>query len=118
MAGQLGLDPPTMLLVSGGAGVQMQQALINCEAVVKEFGCNLVSSLISLTVYCPAFLTSCERSEICNTLVKFMQKETTSGGESSKITKNSKNNRSPFLFILASMLPKGYLLLFLVSTLH
>ncbi|XP_057872769.2 diphthine--ammonia ligase isoform X3 [Cryptomeria japonica] len=109
MAGQLGLDPPTMLLVSGGAGVQMQQALINCEAVVKEFGCKLVSSLISLTVYCPAFLTSCERSEICNTLVKYMHKETTLGGDSSKITRNSESNRPPILFILAAMLPKGAL---------
>ncbi|KAH9329868.1 hypothetical protein KI387_001976, partial [Taxus chinensis] len=109
MAGQLGLDPPTMMLSSGGAGVQMQQALINCEAVAKAFGCNLISSLISLTVYCPIFLTSCERSEIGNILEKYMHKGTTVGGYSNIITENSTYNQAPILYILTSMLPKGAL---------
>ncbi|XAR60041.1 Diphthine--ammonia ligase [Bertholletia excelsa] len=41
MAGQLGLDPPTMLLRSGGTAVELEQALQNSEAIAKCFQCSI-----------------------------------------------------------------------------
>ncbi|KAK1284200.1 hypothetical protein QJS10_CPB21g00082 [Acorus calamus] len=64
MAGQLGLDPPTMMLCTGGASAEMDQALKNCEAVAKSFNCSLGSSAIIFVIYCSAALTSSERTEI------------------------------------------------------
>lgn len=64
MAGQLGLDPPTMMLCPGGPGAEMDLALKNCEAVAKSFDCSILSSAVLLTIYCAAFLTLSERLEI------------------------------------------------------
>jgi len=106
MAGQLGLDPPTMLLTSGGAGVQMQQALMNCEAVANIFRCSLGSSLISLTVYCPISLTLCERSEVHDALDKFIRHGTAMSGDSNVTTDKPEKSRPLVLYILVSALPK------------
>lgn len=106
MAGQLGLDPPTMLLTSGGAGVQMQQALMNCEAVANVFGCSLGPSLISLTVYCPTSLTSCERSEVHDALEKIIHHGTAMSGDSNITTEKHEKCRPLVLYILVSALPK------------
>lgn len=106
MAGQLGLDPPTMLLTSGGAGVQMQQALINCEAVANVFCCSLGSSLISLTLYCPMALNLCERSEVHDALDKFIQHRTAASRDSNIIREKSEKPQPLVLYILVSALPK------------
>ncbi|KAK8962551.1 hypothetical protein KSP40_PGU008201 [Platanthera guangdongensis] len=66
MAGQLGLDPPTMLLRPGGPTAEMDQALLNCEAVANCFKCSIATSSISITVYCSAFISSFEMAEIQN----------------------------------------------------
>ncbi|KAI5659982.1 hypothetical protein M9H77_28775 [Catharanthus roseus] len=52
MAGQLGLDPPTMLLSSGGPTSELVQALENSEAVAKCFGCSISTSAVLFIVYC------------------------------------------------------------------
>eukprot|EP00899_Mesostigma_viride_P006604 jgi/Mesvir1/15945/Mv08264-RA.1 len=52
MAGQLGLDPPTMQLVEGPA-LQMAVALMNCEAVAEAYGAPLHRGhALAFTVFC------------------------------------------------------------------
>ncbi|KAK1260653.1 hypothetical protein QJS04_geneDACA002376 [Acorus gramineus] len=97
MAGQLGLDPPTMMLCTGGATAEMDQALKNCEAVAKSFNCSLGSSAIIFVIYCSAALTSSERTEIQCKQEGF--KECTSCG-----TWNS--GSVIFLYVLVPNLPK------------
>ncbi|EEC74218.1 hypothetical protein OsI_09385 [Oryza sativa Indica Group] len=46
MAGQLGLDPPTMKLCPGGPTAELEFALRNSEAVANAFGCSIFSSAI------------------------------------------------------------------------
>ncbi|KAJ9540209.1 hypothetical protein OSB04_026715 [Centaurea solstitialis] len=52
MAGQLGLDPSTMSLCSGGPAAELEQALVNSEAVAKSFSCSISTSAILFVVYC------------------------------------------------------------------
>ncbi|KAL9379234.1 hypothetical protein Peur_027716 [Populus x canadensis] len=54
MAGQLGLDPPTMMLCNGGPSAELEQALGNSEAVANVFNCSVSTSAIVLTIYCSA----------------------------------------------------------------
>ncbi|GLT68062.1 hypothetical protein SLA2020_403240 [Shorea laevis] len=46
MAGQLGLDPPTMTLCNGGATAELEQALENSEAVAQCFNCSISTSAL------------------------------------------------------------------------
>ncbi|KAI3995721.1 hypothetical protein MKX01_020794 [Papaver californicum] len=64
MAGQLGLDPPTMKLCGGGSTAEMEQALENSEAVAESFNCSITSSAILFVIYCSASTTCSQRSEI------------------------------------------------------
>ncbi|XLS62134.1 hypothetical protein HN51_016362, partial [Arachis hypogaea] len=51
MAGQLGLDPPTMNLCSGGAIAELELALKNCEAVAKCFrNCENVAKCFNCSI--------------------------------------------------------------------
>ncbi|KAK7396131.1 hypothetical protein VNO78_16922 [Psophocarpus tetragonolobus] len=64
MAGQLGLDPPTMNLCKGGPGVELEQALKNSEAVAKCFNCSISTSAIAFVIYCSKCISSLERLDI------------------------------------------------------
>ncbi|KAK7286577.1 hypothetical protein RJT34_21665 [Clitoria ternatea] len=64
MAGQLGLDPPTMNLCKGGPGDQLEQALKNSEAVAKCFNCSISTSVIVFVIYCSKHISSSERLNI------------------------------------------------------
>lgn len=66
MAGQLGLDPPTMLLSVGGPTLEFQQALDNSEAVAKCFNCSISTNAICLVIYCSASLSSSDRVSVNN----------------------------------------------------
>ncbi|CAI8613654.1 unnamed protein product [Vicia faba] len=64
MAGQLGLDPPTMNLCSGGPGVEHEQALKNSEAIAKSFNCSISTSAIGFVIYCSKKVSSLDRLDI------------------------------------------------------
>jgi len=98
MAGQLGLDPPTMKLCPGGATAELELALQNSEAVANAFSSSIYSSAIHFLVYCSAQLTSDEKVEVEQTL------------QNSYITRLdcSKTGSYPtILYIFAPDLPKG-----------
>ncbi|CBI22361.3 hypothetical protein VitviT2T_021477 [Vitis vinifera] len=61
MAGQLGLDPPTMNLCSGGPTVELEQALINSDAVAKCFNCSVSNAAIIFVIYCSTRIPPSER---------------------------------------------------------
>ncbi|XP_042399116.1 diphthine--ammonia ligase-like [Zingiber officinale] len=99
MAGQLGLDPPTMGLRSGGPAIETEQALMNSEAVANSFNASLTSSSIFLVVYCAASLTFSERTLIQHKMESFLENHN---------SQHSKRMHNPvFLYILAPALPKG-----------
>ncbi|BAT84968.1 hypothetical protein VIGAN_04245400 [Vigna angularis var. angularis] len=64
MAGQLGLDPPTMNLCQGGPDVELEQALKNSEAVAKCYNCSVSTSAIVFVIYCSKRVSSSERLNI------------------------------------------------------
>ncbi|XP_011080570.1 diphthine--ammonia ligase isoform X1 [Sesamum indicum] len=64
MAGQLGLDPPTMLLCDQGPPHEFQQALTNSEAVAKCFNCSISTSAVSLVIFCSVSVNSSDRIAI------------------------------------------------------
>ncbi|XP_047170876.1 diphthine--ammonia ligase isoform X2 [Vigna umbellata] len=64
MAGQLGLDPPTMNLCQGGPDVELEQALKNSEAVAKCYNCSVSTSAIVFVIYCSKRVSSSERPNI------------------------------------------------------
>ncbi|XP_065852983.1 diphthine--ammonia ligase [Euphorbia lathyris] len=64
MAGQLGLDPPTMSLCNGGPIAELEQALKNSEAVAKFFNCSISTSAIVFTIYCSKNIPLSERHKI------------------------------------------------------
>ncbi|KAL0370927.1 UNVERIFIED_CONTAM: Diphthine--ammonia ligase [Sesamum angustifolium] len=64
MAGQLGLDPPTMLLCDQGPAHEFQQALTNSEAVAKCFNCSISTSAVSLVIFCSVSVNSSDRIAI------------------------------------------------------
>lgn len=64
MAGQLGLDPPTMVLCNGGAIAELEQALANSEAVAKSFNCSISTSAMLFIIYCSSSISTSERFAI------------------------------------------------------
>ncbi|KAK4754754.1 hypothetical protein SAY87_008511 [Trapa incisa] len=74
MAGQLGLDPPTMNLCSGGPLAELEQALENSEAVANSFGCSISTSSIIFIVYCSANISPLERCRIQDNLYVILKK--------------------------------------------
>ncbi|OAY80240.1 Diphthine--ammonia ligase [Ananas comosus] len=101
MAGQLGLDPPTMMLSPGGATAELEQALINCEAVANCFNSFISSSTILFVIYCSSCLTSTERVEIQHKMAHYIQQE------ASNVHQTRRMPNPIFLYILAPDLPKG-----------
>ncbi|XP_075485034.1 diphthine--ammonia ligase isoform X1 [Primulina tabacum] len=66
MAGQLGLDPPTMLIGDEGPASELKQALENTEAVANCFNCSVALSALFLIIYCSKSLNSSDRIAIEN----------------------------------------------------
>ena len=106
MAGQLGLDPPTMILRTGDPGEETDQALKNCEAVANSFNGSLSSSSILLVTYCSSRLTLPERNEVQLKVEAFLK----CGASSLSCTGLSSVPDPVFLYILAPDLPKRYFL--------
>ncbi|KAE9447998.1 hypothetical protein C3L33_20099, partial [Rhododendron williamsianum] len=103
MAGQLGLDPPTMLLCSGGPAAELEQALQNSEAVAKCFNCSISTSAILFVIYCSACIPLSERITIPDTLETFLKQM--------KLLHSCSQNKSEvldsiFLYVLVPDLPK------------
>ncbi|XP_056698919.1 diphthine--ammonia ligase isoform X2 [Spinacia oleracea] len=74
MAGQLGLDPPTMTLCEGGIISELEQALLNSEAIADCFRCSISSSAISFVVYCSMQTVSLNRAEVQDQWEVFLEK--------------------------------------------
>ncbi|XP_004493205.1 diphthine--ammonia ligase isoform X2 [Cicer arietinum] len=103
MAGQLGLDPPTMNLCSGGPGVELEQALKNSEAVAKSFNCSISTSAIGFVIYCSKNTSSLERLDIEKKQETILRQMKISDLEEGKTYKTI----DPiFLYVLVSDLPK------------
>ncbi|KAJ0966505.1 hypothetical protein J5N97_023422 [Dioscorea zingiberensis] len=104
MAGQLGLDAPTMILCPGGLTAELVQALENCEAVANSFN-SCVTSSILIVIYCSVSLQSSERYKIQEMMANFFKQKVS----------DTRNARVPstldpiFLYVLAPDLPKGAL---------
>ncbi|KAJ8442254.1 hypothetical protein Cgig2_005194 [Carnegiea gigantea] len=73
MAGQLGLDPPTMTLCNGGPAAELGQALLNSEAVAKCFDCSISTSSVGFTVYCSARVVSLNLTQLQEKWVGFLE---------------------------------------------
>lgn len=108
MAGQLGLDPPTMTLCNGGVISELEQALLNSEAIANSFGCSISSSAISFVVYCSRQTVSLDMTELQYKWEEFME----------QFNKLHSAKRSTLfdpilLFVLVPELPKRYFPYFL-----
>ena len=104
MAGQLGLDPPTMTLCDGGPTAELEQALQNSEAVAESFNCSISTSAILFVVYCSRNIPLDERPKIHDKMDAFVK----------QIKLSHLNNRCKpevldpiFLYVLVPDLPKG-----------
>ncbi|XP_074292828.1 diphthine--ammonia ligase-like [Silene latifolia] len=64
MAGQIGLDPPTMALCNGGLSAELEQALLNSEAVAECFNCSISTAAIAFIIYCSSNILSEDRAEL------------------------------------------------------
>ena len=102
MAGQLGLDPPTMLLSSGGPTVELKQALENSEAIAKCFNCSIATSAILFVIYCSASMNESDRIalEKTNLFIKEMKLNDSDNRCSSDVFDPI------FLYVLVPDLPK------------
>ena len=114
MAGQLGLDPPTMVLVKGGVTLEMQQAMKNCEAVAEAFKVSLRGDAIAITIYCSAALSAKDQAHIEHCLHEFLHAEAEEEADDDE--SHSQRNRRRYskiipdpiiLFVLVPALPKG-----------
>ncbi|XVE90011.1 hypothetical protein DITRI_Ditri20bG0042000 [Diplodiscus trichospermus] len=103
MAGQLGLDPPTMTLSGGGSTAELEQALQNSEAIAECFNCSISTSAILFVVYCSTNIPSDERPQIHDKLDTFIKQD-----KPSHLDKGSKSEvLDPiFLYVLVPDLPK------------
>lgn len=105
MAGQLGLDPSTMLLCDKGPDLELEQALENSEAVAQSFGCSICTSAISLVIYCSMSLKPSDRTAIENQMdvcLTRMKSQIESGSRSNIPIENG----PVILYILVPDLPK------------
>ncbi|CAL9219550.1 unnamed protein product [Arabidopsis halleri] len=99
MAGQLGLDPPTMNLRNEGAIAELNQALTNSEAIAQSFNCSISSSAILFVVFCSARTKQSERNQLHEKFVTFL--------DLAKSSRRVRNVLDPmFLYILVPDLPK------------
>ncbi|XWS64763.1 hypothetical protein CRYUN_Cryun05aG0031400 [Craigia yunnanensis] len=106
MAGQLGLDPPTMTLSGGGTTAELEQALQNSEAIAKCFNCSISTSAILFVVYCSTNIPLDERPKIHDKLDTFVKQI-----KLSHLDEGSKPEvLDPiFLYVLVPDLPKSAL---------
>lgn len=103
MAGQLGLDPPTMLLSTGGPTAELDQALENSEAVAKCFNCSISTSAILFVIYCSASMNESDRIAIEDKTNMFLKEMKPNDSDS----RSSSNVLDPiFLYVLVPDLPK------------
>ncbi|KAF8054057.1 hypothetical protein N665_1354s0017 [Sinapis alba] len=99
MAGQLGLDPPTMNLRNEGAIAELNQALTNSEAIAESFRCSISSSAVLFVVFCSARTQQSERNQLHEKFVSFL--------DLAKSSQRVSNVLDPiFLYILVPDLPK------------
>ncbi|KAF3514057.1 hypothetical protein F2Q69_00002974 [Brassica cretica] len=99
MAGQLGLDPPTMSLRNEGAVAELNQALTNSEAIAEAFRCSITSSAILFVVFCSERTQQSERNQLHEKFVSFL--------DLAKSSQRVSNVIDPiFLYILVPDLPK------------
>ncbi|MED6211220.1 hypothetical protein PIB30_071649 [Stylosanthes scabra] len=103
MAGQLGLDPPTMNLCCGGASAELELALKNCEAVAKCFRCSISTSAIMFVVYCSKRVSSSERHDMQEKLETILRQMRISQSQE----QNTRKALDPIvLYVLVPDLPK------------
>lgn len=103
MAGQLGLDPPTMLLCDGGPTAEIEQALVNSEEVAKCFNCSIATSAILFVIYCSTAIPTSDLIRIQekqDTILKQMKLLNFDNGDMSGVL------NPMFLYILVPDLPK------------
>lgn len=105
MAGQLGLDPPTMILCEEGVTAELEKALENSEAVARCFNCSISTSTIIFVIYCSARIHSSERLQIQDKLDGFLKQMKLSHFDKASI---SEAIDPMFLYVLVPDLPKGY----------
>lgn len=74
MAGQLGSDPPTMVLRSEGLSNKLEQALENSEATARSFKCSLSSSVTLCVIYCSKDIILTERTRIQGRIHDFLKR--------------------------------------------
>ncbi|KAL5770554.1 hypothetical protein ACOSP7_014708 [Xanthoceras sorbifolium] len=103
MAGQLGLDPPTMTLCNGGPTAELEQALENSEAVAKCFNRSISTSSIFFVMYCSSCIPESERHKVQDKLETFLKQLRVSHLEERSTTEVL---NPIFLYVLASDLPK------------
>lgn len=104
MAGQLGLNPSTMTLCSGGATNELEQALKNCEAVSECFRSSVSTSSVIFVMYCSSRIQPEERKRIEDKLHGVLEEMRDSNKDSL-----SKLLDTIFLSIHVPNLPKGAL---------
>ncbi|KAL9225516.1 hypothetical protein vseg_001430 [Gypsophila vaccaria] len=106
MAGQLGLDPPTMALCNDGVIAELEQALLNSEAVAESFNCSLSTSAIAFIVYCSSKILPVDRvklQEKWKGSIEWLKKLHLAKGKVSKVLD------PVMLFVLVPDLPKSAL---------
>lgn len=106
MAGQLGLDPPTMLICDGGATAELEKALENSEAVAKCFTSSIFTSAILFTIYCSKAVIKSDRIKIQEKLdmdLNQMKLRNLNSGNFCTVL------NPMFLYVLVPDLPKRYI---------
>ncbi|GBG68914.1 hypothetical protein CBR_g3613 [Chara braunii] len=112
MAGQIPLDPASMVIVKGGPRVEMARALLSCEAVAETFGVSLRRQLLCCTVYCASAAGANGREEMEAELRGFLHGVDSADGPHAttdyKVGKPS--NCEPLIrYVVVSGLPKAAL---------
>lgn len=99
-----------MALVQGGATLEMQQALKNCEAVAGAFKVSLRRDAVAITVYCSNALSVKDQAQVEYCLHEFLEEDEDDGddqGRESYRRHNWKIRNPLILFVLVPALPKG-----------
>ena len=81
-AGQIGLDPPTMSLVPGGAEPQAIRSLLSCQAVSTAAKADLQQAMLGCTVYA-ALPASGASTTACPDAIRQSSRPRTAGSASS-----------------------------------
>ncbi|KAM7269393.1 hypothetical protein ACFE04_024890 [Oxalis oulophora] len=102
MAGQLGLDPPTMALTSGGPTAELEQALENSEAVARCYKSSISTSAILFIIYCSTNIPSSERFKVQEAMDSYLKQARLSLDKRSV----SESITPMFLYVLVPDLPK------------